>query len=166
LALANLTRPGAATVGVVTALGLGLTLLATVVSLDQTISAQVQSDLPSTAPSFFFIDIQPSEAAAFDKVVLQFRSAEDYRRTPMIRGRIVALNGTPARQAKIASDVKWAINGDRGITYAAEPPPGTDIAQGKWWPANYNGPTLISFDAALAAGMGLKIGDTITLNVL
>ncbi len=166
LALANLTRPGAATVGVVTALGLGLTLLATVVSLDLTISAQVQSDLPSTAPSFFFIDIQPSEAAAFDKVVLQFRSAEDYRRTPMIRGRIVALNGTPARQAKIASDVKWAINGDRGITYAAEPPPGTDIAQGKWWPANYNGPTLISFDAALAAGMGLKIGDTITLNVL
>ena len=41
LALANLTRPGAATVGVVVALGLGLTLLATVTLLDHTISAQV-----------------------------------------------------------------------------------------------------------------------------
>jgi putative ABC transport system permease protein len=84
----------------------------------------------------------------------------------MIRGRIVALNGTPARKAKIENDAKWAVNGDRGITYAATPPPGTDIAQGKWWPTNYSGPTLISFDADLALGMHLKIGDTITLNVL
>jgi putative ABC transport system permease protein len=151
---------------VVTALGLGLTLLAMVALLDRTISAQVQNELPGTAPSFFFVDIQPGEAQAFDKAVTQFKSAQDYRRTPMIRGRIVALNGTPARQAKVASDAKWAISGDRGITYAAAPPPGTDIAQGQWWPANYSGPTLISFDAALAQGMNLKIGDTITLNVL
>jgi putative ABC transport system permease protein len=166
LALANLTRPGTHTVGVVTALGLGLTLLAMVALLDRTISAQVQNELPGTAPSFFFVDIQPGEADAFDKAVTHFKSAQDYRRTPMIRGRIVALNGTPARQAKVASDAKWAISGDRGITYAATPPPGTDIAQGQWWPANYSGPTLISFDAALAQGMNLKIGDTITLNVL
>ena len=166
LALANLTRPGAHTVGVVTALGLGLTLLAMVALLDRTISAQVQNELPGTAPSFFFVDIQPGEAQAFDKAVTHFKSAQDYRRTPMIRGRIAALNGTPARQAKVASDAKWAISGDRGITYAATPPPGTDIAQGQWWPANYSGPTLISFDAALAQGMNLKIGDTITLNVL
>jgi putative ABC transport system permease protein len=166
LALANLTRPGAHTVGVITALGLGLTLLAMVALLDRTISAQVQNELPGTAPSFFFVDIQPGEAQAFDKAVTHFKSAQDYRRTPMIRGRIVALNGTPARQAKVASDAKWAISGDRGITYAASPPPGTDIVQGSWWPANYSGPTLISFDAALAQGMNLKIGDTITLNVL
>src|SRR5262249_45337334 len=38
--------------------------------------------------------------------------------------------------------------------------------EGKWWPANYRGPTLISFDTDLAKGMHLKIGDTITLNVL
>jgi putative ABC transport system permease protein len=166
LALANLTRPGAHTVGVVTALGLGLTLLATVALLDRTISAQVQNELPGTAPSFFFVDIQPGEANAFDKTVTHFKSAQDYKRTPMIRGRIVALNGTPARKAKIENDAKWAVSGDRGITYAATPPPGTDITQGKWWPANYSGPTLISFDADLALGMHLKIGDTITLNVL
>lgn len=166
LALANLTRPGAHTVGVVTALGLGLTLLATVALLDHTISAQVKDDLPATAPSFFFIDIQPGEAQAFDRAISRFPTAADYRRTPMIRGRIVALNGTPARKAKIANDAKWAVSGDRGITYAAEPPPGTEITQGNWWPAHYAGPTLISFDAALAEGMGLKIGDTITLNVL
>ena len=42
LALGDLTRPGAATAGVITALGLGLTLLATVTLLDRTIGAGSQ----------------------------------------------------------------------------------------------------------------------------
>ena len=84
----------------------------------------------------------------------------------MIRGRIIFLNGVPAAQAKVEPGVRWALNGDRGITYAAEPPKGSDIIEGKWWPSNYTGPTLISFDAELAQGMHLKMGDTLTLNVL
>jgi putative ABC transport system permease protein len=166
LALANLTRPGATTSSVVTALGLGLTLLATVTLLDRTISAQVADNLPERAPSFYFIDIQLDEAGAFDATVAHFKSASGYRRTPMIRGRITALNGTPARDVKVGSDAKWVLAGDRGLTYAAAPPEGTEITEGKWWPASYQGPTLISFDADLAPAMGLKLGSTITLNVL
>ena len=132
LALANLTRPGAATIGVVVALGLGLTLLAAVTLLDRTISVQVQDALPGKAPTFYFVDIQPDQAAAFDRTIARFRSAEDYRRTPMIRGRITALNGVPAAQAKVDSGARWALNGDRGITYAATPPKDTDITEGKW----------------------------------
>ncbi len=166
LAFANLTRPGASTSSVVVALGLGLTLLATVTLLDHTISAQVKDSLPGTAPSFFFIDIQPDEAQAFDKTIENFPTASLYKRTPMIRGRIVALKGIPAKDAKIDSGARWAVNGDRGITYAATAPKGADLTEGSWWAANYTGPTLISFDAELADGMGLKLGDTITLNVL
>jgi putative ABC transport system permease protein len=166
LALANLVRPGAATGGIVTALGLGLTLLATVTLLNSTINAQVAGALPARAPSFFFLDIQPNEAQAFDKTITGFSSARDYRRTPMIRGRITALNGVPSAQAKVAPDAKWALSGDRGITYAATPPDGTIITDGKWWAADYRGPTLISLDEAVAKGTGLKIGDSMTLNVL
>ncbi len=166
LALSNLTRPGAATGGVVTALGLGLTLLATVTLLRATIDAQVAAALPARAPSFFFVDIQPDEAGKFDQTVTGFSTASDYKRTPMIRGRITALNGVPSAQAKVAPDAKWALNGDRGITYAATPPPGTVITDGKWWTPDYRGPTLISLDQAIAHGTGLKIGDSMTLNVL
>ncbi|MEI9887877.1 MAG: FtsX-like permease family protein [Rhizomicrobium sp.] len=166
LALANLTRPGAATTGVVTALGLGLTLLATVSLLDNTIAAQVKDRLPDTAPSFFFVDIQPDEAARFDAAIRRFKSAADYRRTPMIRGRIVSLKGVAAKDARIAPEAKWAVSGDRGITYAATPPQGTVIVDGQWWAPDYRGPPLISFDAALAQGMGLKLGDKLVLNVL
>ncbi|HXC55015.1 MAG TPA: FtsX-like permease family protein [Rhizomicrobium sp.] len=166
LALANLTRPGAATTGVVTALGLGLTLLATVSLLDHTISAQVKDRLPGRAPSFFFIDIQPDEAARFDAAIHRFRSAADYRRTPMIRGRIVSLKGVAAKDAPVAPEARWAVSGDRGLTYAAAPPDGTDLTAGAWWPADYAGPPLVSFDEALARGMNLKLGDKLVLNVL
>ncbi|MBI3678713.1 MAG: FtsX-like permease family protein [Proteobacteria bacterium] len=166
LALANLTRPGAATTGVVTALGLGLTLLTTVSLLDRTISAQIADRLPDRAPSFFFVDIQPGETAAFDKAIHTVKSADDYRRTPMIRGRIISLKGVPAKDAKIEPEARWAVNGDRGITYAATPPQGTVIVDGQWWPANYTGETLVSFDSTLAEGMHLKIGDAMVLNVL
>jgi putative ABC transport system permease protein len=166
LALTNLVRPGAATGGVVTALGLGLTLLATVTLLDATINEQVAGALPARAPSFFFVDIQPDEAASFDHVVTGFSGSSDYKRTPMIRGRITALNGIPSAQAHVAPDAKWALNGDRGITYAATPPSGTIITEGKWWLPSYDGPTLISLDQAIAHGTGLKIGDSMTLNVL
>ncbi|HEY2068551.1 MAG TPA: FtsX-like permease family protein [Rhizomicrobium sp.] len=165
LALANLTRPGAATSSVIVALGLGLTLLAAVMLLDGTIAAQVKDELPGTAPTFFFVDIQPDETDAFDRVIHRYH-AQDYRRSPMIRGRITALNGVAARNAKVDEGARWALSGDRGITYAAEPPQGTEITQGTWWPADYNGATQISFDAELAKGMHLKLGDTITLNVL
>jgi putative ABC transport system permease protein len=166
LALGDLTRPGAAAGGVITALGLGLSLLATVTLLERTVSAEVTEALPSRAPSFFFVDIQPDETDAFDKTIAAFPSREDYKRTPMIRGRITALNGVPATQVRMRGDSRWVLNGDRGITYAATPPPGTHITQGAWWPEDYRGPTLISLDQSVADGADLKLGDSLTLNVL
>ncbi len=166
LAVGDLTRPGAATQGVVTALGLGLTLLATIILLDRTMAAEVNEALPSRAPSFFFVDIQPDQVGDFDRTIAAFKTRQDYKRTPMIRGRITSLNGVPSAQAKVDPDVKWALSGDRGITYAMTPPPGTIITSGGWWDANYTGPTLISLDQEVAKGTGLKIGDAMSLNVL
>ncbi len=166
LAFANLTRPGAATAGIITALGLGLTLLATVTLLGKAVEAQVQSQIPAAAPSFFFVDIQKTDAAAFDRTIRSFSTASAYQRTPMIRGRIVAVNGVLSRDLRVAPDVRGYFNGDRGISYAATPPPDTEITAGKWWAPDYDGPTLISIDQTLADGAGIQLGDTMTLNVL
>ncbi len=166
LALANLTRPGAATGGIITALGLGLTLLATVTLLGRAVEAQIKDQIPASAPSFFFVDIQSADGDAFDKVIRSFSSAESYQRTPMIRGRIVSANGVNARDLRIAPDARWAFNGDRGITYAATPPEGTEVTEGQWWAPDYRGPTLISLEDDIARGAGLKLGDTLRLNLL
>ena len=90
----------------------------------------------------------------------------DMQQVPSLRARIVAVNGVPADQVHATPETRWALRGDRGLTYAATPPRDTHIVAGHWWPADYDGPPLVSFDAELAAGWGVGIGDTIRVNVL
>ncbi|MEI6203537.1 MAG: FtsX-like permease family protein, partial [Enhydrobacter sp.] len=61
---------------------------------------------------------------------------------------------------------RWAVDGDRGVTYAAAPPEGAKIVAGNWWPEDYRGPQLVSFDQGLAEAFHIGVGDTITVNVL
>lgn len=167
MAISSLTRPGTPIGGTMVALGLGLTLLAAVVLTRGSIEAEVQNQLPAHAPSFFFIDIQPDQIAPFTKLVTGFPDTSDFNATPMLRGRVVKLNGVPVADAHIAADSRWAVNGDRAVTYASTPPKEAKVVEGPaWWPADYHGPTLVSFDRNLARGMGLKIGDTITVNII
>jgi putative ABC transport system permease protein len=88
------------------------------------------------------------------------------QQVPSMRARVVAVNGVSADQVRATPDTQWALRGDRGLTYAATPPPGTRIVAGQWWPADYDGPPLVSFDANLARGWGVGIGDVIRVNVL
>jgi putative ABC transport system permease protein len=166
LALANLHRPGAPTENVVLSLGLGLSLLVAVALIEGNLARQVDERLPEQAPAFFFIDILPDQAAAFDAAVAGVEGVGEIKRVPILRGRIVAIDGVPAESAPIAPEAQWAVNGDRVLTYAARPPEGSRIVAGTWWSSDYRGPPLVSFDAALAQGMGLKLGDSLTLNVL
>ena len=38
------------------------------------------------------------------------------------------------------------LDGDRGITYATTMPEGSNLVAGEWWPADYRGKPLVSFD--------------------
>jgi len=166
LALANLHRPGAPTSGVVASLGLGLAVLVSIVLVRGNAASEFGEILPQRAPSFFFIDIQPDQAADFDKLLASLPGVEEIARVPSLRGRIDQLNGMPVEKAQIAPEAEWAVRSERGLTYAALPPEGSRVIEGQWWPKDYSGPPLISLDANLARGMNLKPGDTMTLNVL
>jgi putative ABC transport system permease protein len=166
LALANLHRPGSPVHGLVLSLGLGLTVLTVIALIQGNIARELREQIPDVAPTFFFIDIQPEQVAPFDALMAATPGVGQVRRVPSLRGRIVKIGGTPVDQATIAPDAQWAVGSDRGLTYAATPPPGSRIVAGQWWPVDYAGPPLISFDAQIAAGMGLHVGDMLTVNVL
>jgi putative ABC transport system permease protein len=166
LALANLHRPGAPTSAVMLSLGLGLTLLVTVSLINGNLTGEIAHDLPGRAPSFFFVDIQSGQAAALEKLVRATPGVTKFERVPMLRGRIVAVKGIPAEKVKPAANAQWALQGDRGITYSAAMPENSQLASGAWWPEDYKGPLLVSFDHELAQGLGLKLGDMLTVNVL
>ncbi len=166
LGLANLHRPGAPTPSVVLSLGLGLTVLVAIALIHGNLTRQVAESMPATAPAYFFIDIQPDQAEAFDRTIAAIPGLSDLRRLPSLRARISRINGIPVVQARYARHVAWAVANERGLTYAATPPEGTRITAGAWWPEDYAGPPLISLDAHIAEGMGIGIGDTLTFNIL
>jgi putative ABC transport system permease protein len=166
LALANVFRPGALTPSLTLSLGLGITLLVTLAVIDSNLTQQLQRTLPEKAPSFFFLDIPNAQADTFEGFLKDQAPGAVLDRVPMMRGRLVALAGTPVAQIKAEEEAAWVLDGDRGITYSAAPPTGSKVVSGEWWPADYRGKPLVSFDERLARGLGLKLGDEITVNVL
>jgi len=166
LALANLHRPGAQTANIVLSMGLGLTVLVAVVVVEGNLSREIRGSMPDAAPGFYFIDIQPDQIASFERTLRATGPVDHINRVPMLRGRIAAVNGTPSRDLAVNPNVRWVLRGDRGLTWSATPPDGTEIVAGDWWPKDYQGPPLISFDERALRGFGIGVGDRLTINVL
>jgi putative ABC transport system permease protein len=166
LAIANVHRPGALTPTIVLSLGLGLALLVTVIEIDGNLRRQFLAALPDKAPSFFFVDIQSADAARFEAFLREHAPQAKLDRVPMLRGRIMTINGVKAEDVEPAPGAAWVLQSDRGITYASEVPAGSRLVEGQWWGAGYDGPPLVSMEKKIAEGLGLKLGDRITVNVL
>jgi putative ABC transport system permease protein len=167
MALANIHRPGATTTQIVVSLGLGLTVLVAIAQVEGNLTRLVADTVPQNAPSYFFIDIQPNQTEDFDRLTKNFNGVTATTRVPMLRGRIITVNGTPADQVKPPPNFAWILRGDRGLTWSSSPPAsGSRVVAGAWWAPDYDGPPLLSFDAKAAKGLGVGIGDTIGLNVL
>lgn len=165
LALGNLHRPGALTASVVLSLGLGLSLMVGIALIDASLRRELTGPMRESAPSFFFVDVPSSEEEGFHAFLDQAAPGTIVKSVPMLRGRITALNGVPAEEVKPRADAAWVLQSDRGISTATEVPDGSRVVQGEWWPADTT-ERLVSFDAELAAGLGLKLGDTVTVSVL
>ena len=163
MALSAIGGPKAETVPMILALGLGLSVLATVGQIDSNLRAAIARDLPARAPSFFFMDIQDDQLAGYlarlngDPAVTKVQTA------PMLRGVISQINGRPARE--VVGD-HWVVMGDRGLTFSDTLPEGTNLTEGAWWPADYSGPAEVSFAEDEAREMGLVLGTRLTINVL
>jgi putative ABC transport system permease protein len=166
LAIANIYRPGALTPSVVMSLGLGLAVLVTITQIDDNLRRQFLAALPDRAPSFYFIDIPSTDADRFGAFLKQTAPQSTVEDVPMLRGRIVAAGGVKAEDLNASTDAEWVLQSDRGLTYTGEIPRGSNVVEGKWWAADYDGPPQLSMEKKIADGLKLKIGDEIVVNVL
>jgi putative ABC transport system permease protein len=166
LALANIGGPASLSRTIALSLGAGLTLLTAVSIVDASLSDELQTRLPERAPSYFFIGIPKRELSSFEELLGRNAPGAHVTTAPMLRGRLMALRGVPADQIKAPSSAEWVLTGDRGITYSDALPSGSQITEGAWWPAGYEGEALVSFEADLGKALGLEIGDAVTVSVL
>src|SRR5262249_13551675 len=146
-------------------LGLGLALLVTVIEVDGNLRRQFIAALPEQAPSFFFVDIQSSDAERFDAFIREQAPGATLERVPMMRGRVVSANGTRAEDLRVPASQNWVLQSDRGITYSDTVPAGSRVVAGAWWQADYSGPPLVSFEQRVASALGLSVGDSIVVNL-
>lgn len=166
LALTNLYRPGASTAPVVLSLGLGVSVLVASVLIQANLTRQVQEHLPETAPAYYFIDIQPRQLETFRQAVASVPQAQVLGAADMTRGRVVRLKDQPVTAESVSKESEWAVRGERALTSAAQAPADAVIVDGAWWAADHAGPPMVSVTADLAKGLGVTVGDRITLNVL
>ena len=148
---------------VILALGMGLSVLATIGQINGNLRTEISKDLPEVAPSYFVVDIQKTQMPLLREILRNDLGVKKVDNAPMLRGIITKING---KDAKLVGGDHWVLQGDRGITYSAAPRDITEITAGSWWPNKYTGPPQISFAADAAEEMGLSLGDDLTINVL
>ena len=166
LALSSIGAPGSLARSIAVSLGLGLGLLIAVALIQHSLLTEIQSHVEIDAPAYYFLDVEADDLAAFQDTAKAIEPTAKLDDAPMLRGRIIELNGVPVDKAEVSPDARWVLSGDRGLTYADTVPNASTIEDGEWWPKDYAGPPLVSFDGELAEGLGLKLGDTITVNIL
>ena len=165
LALASLHRPGAGTIGLVVALGVGLTMFVQIAAVRSSFDANLQRNIPEKAPAFFALDVPRDRADEFRATVTAVAPKAEVQLVPLLRGTITGYGTTNVADLEEIPEGAWALRGERGLTYAASLPVGSTVVEGKWWPADYRGPPLVSVDERLKEALGLKIGDEIRFSL-
>lgn len=169
LGLANLAGPRSAARTASPAIGLGVALLAAVVLIQSSLLAQITDVAPRSAPSVVFTEIPGERGEAFDALVaaaMNTPGPDRYRRAPLITGRITRLKGEAVDLETIAQGERWAFDQDILLSALAGAPVDANIVSGRWWAADYAGPPQVALASDLAKGADLKVGDTLTLQVL
>ncbi|HTH29098.1 MAG TPA: FtsX-like permease family protein [Sphingobium sp.] len=167
LAIANLYRPGAQTSALVVALGLALTLFVTLAGIQTSLDAEIERTVPRRAPNQFVLDIPSTSENQFRATVAAEAPGAMVNIVPALRGTITAYAGQRVADLKgRLPEGAWFLRGERGVTYSATLPEGSELVAGAWWPRDHAGQSLVSLDEAAARTLGISVGDTLTVNVL
>lgn len=134
--------------------------------IDGNLRRNLTGTLSEKAPNFFFVDIQRDQLDDFRQIIAREAPQGQVVEVPMLRGRITAFNGQDVAKMNVPPQGRWVLRGDRGITYATDLPKNATVTEGQWWTPDYKGEPLVSFSAQEAGELGLKLGDTVTVNVL
>jgi putative ABC transport system permease protein len=163
--LANLRRHRAGSVVQVTALGLGLMALILLTLVRADLVDNWRNSLPADAPNRFLVNIQPDQLPA----VSQFFNTSGVtppRLFPMVRGRLVEINGKPVSSRNYVEDrARRLVDREFNLSWAQTMQPDNVIVAGRWFAAADAGKPLLSVEEGIATTLGLKLGDSLTYDI-
>jgi putative ABC transport system permease protein len=146
----------------VSALAVGLLALMLLVLLRTDLISSWRNATPPDAPNRFVINLQPEQATAF-RESLQKAGVKQHDWYPMIRGRLVAINGTTVNAASYGEErASRLVEREFNLSHSAQLPAHNEVVRGKWV-ANEEGG--LSVEDGLAEQLKLKMGDVLRFDI-
>lgn len=146
----------------VSALAVGLLALVLLVLLRTDLISSWRQATPADAPNRYIINVQPDQSAAFQQA-LRDAGVESYDWFPMIRGRLVAVNGQAVVPTDYADDrAQRLVDREFNLSNSAEQPAHNEVVAGRWTPEEKDG---LSVEEGLAETLGLKLGDSLRFDI-
>ncbi len=166
-ALANIYRPGGQALGVMVSVGLAVMVILALYLVEKSLLQQIERNLPESAPSFFFIDIQPDQKERLERLLGQWSGGQRVEMAPLIRSRLVSINGRRIDHNRLESQERgWYFTREYVLTTMRDLPKGNAIVRGKWWDGN--APTVqpeVSVEEESARHLGVDIGSLIVFDI-
>jgi len=162
LSLAAIARRPLAVVSQVTALALGLCALLVMAFVQRELVRQWQAQIPADAPDRFIINIQPDQAIAVAQR-LRGLGVADVHLYPMIRGRLVSVNGQPMQTTHLDGErARALVEREFNLSYASQAPEHNRIVEGHWLtPVSDE----LSIEEGIARTLGVRLGDRLCFDV-
>jgi putative ABC transport system permease protein len=146
----------------VSALSVGLLALALLVLLRTDLIASWRQATPANSPDRFVINVQPEQATDF-LTSLNKAGVQSPDWFPMIRGRLVAINGREVSPADFDVDrAKRLIDREINLSHSAILPAHNPLTAGRWVPEEADG---VSVEQGIADTLGLKLGDQLRFDI-
>jgi putative ABC transport system permease protein len=170
--LANLQRRRFSTVTQVVALGVGILALVLLTLVRSDLLANWRQSLPADAPNRFLVNIQPDQVEPLRAFFAQQGYAAP-QMFPMVRGRLVAINGRPVSSLDYSEDrAKRLVDREFNLSWAERPQVDNVILAGRWWtPAQRDAPSfsaedgLFSVEDGIAQTLGIRMHDRLTYEI-
>ena len=154
-------RPAYAVVQI-SSLAVGLLALVLLVLLRTDLIASWRSATPPDAPNRFVINVQPEQGEPFQQALRQ-AGVQRFDWYPMIRGRLVSVNGQPVAPESYATDrAQRLVEREFNLSNTAQKPPHNEVTQGRWTEDEAGG---LSVEEGLAEELGLKLGDLLGFDI-
>ncbi|MBT3068071.1 ABC transporter permease [Rhodoferax sp. U11-2br] len=154
-------RPAFAVVQV-SSLAVGLLALVLLVLLRTDLIASWRQASPQDAPNRFVINITPEQGPAFNRA-LKDAGVAQFDWFPMIRGRLVAINGREVSPDDYSEDrARRLVDREFNLSHSAQLPEQNQVTGGRWQPDEAG---TISIEQGIADTLKLALGDELTFEV-
>jgi len=164
--LANVSRRAGTSVAQVSALGLGLMALLLLTFVRTDLLDRWQLSLAADAPNRFIINVQEDQQADVNAFMAEQKIAPPVL-FPMIRGRLVSLNGKPTSGADYADDQEARRRAERefNLSTAATLRDDNKVTAGEFWNGRTPATPELSVEERFAEQLGWKIGDRVAFDI-